>query len=107
MKMYSASKREYDKVILDANNLAKLYSIEPGKYEIQIVSEGQYKITPMQNCKKKSIENVEKFIDMLSYAAHGYTDCEIPIKKYTELMSNFSNPITGEKMIDFKFKPKL
>jgi hypothetical protein len=33
LKMYSASEREYDKVILDSQKLAKLYSIELRKYE--------------------------------------------------------------------------
>ncbi len=107
MKMYSASKKEYSKVILDSADLPKTYGIEPGKYEVEILAEGQYKIISLQSVSSKSIVKVEELINSLCNAAHGYTDCEMPIKKYGKLMGCFSDPVSGEKMVDFRFPPRL
>lgn len=107
MKMYSASKKEYSKVVLDSSGLPKSYGIEPGKYEVEILGEGQYGITPLQSVNPKTIVKIEEFINSLCNAAHGYTDCEMPIKKYTKLMVCFSEPVSGEKMEDFRFPPRL
>lgn len=105
--MYSASKKEYSQVILDSENVPKSYGIEPGKYEVEIVAEGQYKITPLQAVKPKTIAKIEELINSLCNAAHGYTDCEMPVKVYGKLMGCFSDPVSGEKMEDFRFPPRL
>jgi hypothetical protein len=107
MKMYSASKKEYSQLILDSVGIPKSYGIEPGKYEVDIIGEGQYKVVPLQPVKPKTILKIEELINLLCNAAHGYTDCEIPLNKYSKLMACFSDPVSGEKMEDFRFPPRL
>ena len=93
--------------ILDGSMLPKAWGVSHAEFDVILAAGSPPTVTGHGfAASPKDAKNAAELAISLTYAAQGFTDCEMSPKKFAALMGAFRNT-AGSPAVDFRLPPRI